>query len=409
MLTFLLTYHQIMPDFVDFLFPFGKQARARDFHFTAFRQRTRLREKRQGLEIRDLRWSGRDFQVCYNLKSVEYSSSQPHRPWSIRHCAVSHSFDVETGRSTWIMIKGNKLMQQRMVQATNHCGLLALREFQTLDRCFAASLVVHQILCDWLAENWRWYINFLEEKYLDVSRRAIAHEVNLPASPGKQASETFNFQRTQTDKNERSILSKFSRSRAQTMERQVSHKENDEANFDNVFVHRDTGLSQPLPPGVKPEGEELPKKDTVQYDDYGQQEFSFRDLQDLNFIDVKAGEAALVIDHVLNVLLQLSQYYQYLFKLKDFPQEIVAKCIEEMAHLEMHIKGVKMELEMQASRIETLQRSISDCKALVSRRWVLFSTLLISSSYITYWTFRTPKAIRCWPRSPERQHIVWRA
>lgn len=408
MLAILLTYHQIMPDFVEFLFPFGKQARAQDFHFTAFRQRTRLRKGAQGLEIRDLKWSGRDFQVCYNLKSVECSSTPSHRPWSIRHCAVSHSFDVETGRSTWIMIKGNKLMQQRMVQATSHRGLPELRDFRTVDRSFAASLVVHQILCAWLAENWRWYINSLEERYLDISRRTIVNEVNLPANVGKQPVEVIKLQRRQTDKSEKSVLSILSRNRTPTAETLASVQEKGEATLDNVFVHRETGQTQPLPPGVKSEGDDLPEKDAVQYDSYGQQEFSFRDLQDLNFINVKAAEASLVIDHGLNVLLQLIEYYQYLFKLRNFPQEIKEKCVEEMADLEMSIKGVEMELKIQVSRIKTLQCSVSDCKTLVCRCCVSARILLIRSSYKTYWISRIPRVIRHWLKSLEHQHSVWR-
>lgn len=367
MLTLLFTYHQVMPDFVDFLFPFGKQSRAQDFHFTAFRQRTRLWKTVQGLRIRELGWSGRDIQICYNLKSVEPSPSQSDRPWSIRHCAIHHSFDVETGRVTWIMIKGNKLMQQRLAKATSHCGLAELRDFTTVDRAFAATLVVHQILCGWLTENWRWYINYLEDKFEDISRRTIANEINIsPGSPGKSPIQDPKLQRVQTDKSEKSVFSKFSRTRTPTMETLASIRENGDTAFDNVFTHKDSGLRQPLPPGIRPDGEILPKKDAIQYDEYGQQDFSFRDLQDLHFIDIQAREGALVIKHVTSILHQLIQHYQYLFKLKDFPQEIVNNCAEEMSRFEMEIKAVEMELQMQASRIETLQRSTSDCTILVT-------------------------------------------
>lgn len=121
-----------------------------------------------------------------------------------------------------------------------------------------------------------------------------------------------------------------------------------------------------MPPGIRPDGEILPKKDAIQYDEYGQQDFSFRDLQDLHFIDIQAREGALVIKHVTSILHQLIQHYQYLFKPKDFPQEIVNNCAEEMSRFEMEIKAVEMELQMQASRIEALQRSTSDCTSLVT-------------------------------------------
>lgn len=368
MLCLLLTYQQIIPEFIDFIFPFGKQSKAQDFHYSAFRQRTRLLKSRQGLSLRKLGWSGSDFQICFNLKSVEHSDSQPDRPWSIRHCAVAHTFDVETGRASWIMIKGNKLMQKRMIAATSRCGSAELRDFRTINRSFAACLVVLQMLCDWMIEDWCWYINFLDDRYQDISRRTIVNEINLPSlRPMKDVGNIRKPQRVQTARSERSIFSKFSRKRAETAETFSSIGEKGEETIANTFTHRDTGLSQPLPPGVNYEGEELPEKDAVQYDDYGQQEFSFRDLQDLQFIDTKAGEAALVIEHVSNIFQQILQYYQTLFRLEEFPQEISTKCREEMIHFEMHVKGTVMELQLQTSRIETLQKSVSNCKTFVSQ------------------------------------------
>ena len=372
MLTLLFTYHQVVPDLIDFLLPFGKRSRAQDFHFTAFRQRTRLEQAARGLQIRELGWSGRDIQICYNLKSVEHSPSQSDRPWSIRHCVINHSFDIETGRITWIMIKGNKLMQQRLVQATSHSGPRRLQDFSSVDRAFVTTLTVHQILCSWITENWRWYINFLEDKCQDISRRTIANEVNLPPElPANRFKRPPTLERTQTNKSEKSVLSKFSRTRTHTMDTLASIKEKDKTTLNNIIFDEETGLSQPLPPGVKPEGVNSPEEDSVQYDEYGQQDFSFRDLQDLHFIDKQAGEGSLVIKHVTSVLQQLIQYYQYLCKLNDFPKEIVTRCAEEMSQFEMYIKGIEMDLQIQAARIETLQRSTSDCKALVNRPYKL--------------------------------------
>ena len=367
MLTLAMTYHQIMPEFVDLIFPFGNQRRAQDFHFTAFRQRTRLSKRPLSLQIRELGWSGRDIQVCYNLKSVEHSISQSHWPWSIRHCAISHSFDIENARATWIMIKGNKIMQKRMTQATSIQGPPEFQNIKYIDRAFAASLTVHKILCDWAAEGWRWYINQLEDKHKEIERRTISNEIDVPPTSPTQVFDEFSApKRAQTNKSETSILSKFSRRRRQTMESLTSIREKRESTFPTGNANSRAGVAQPQSSIEDPEPVENQQQDSTRLDEYGQEEFSFRDLQDLHSIDVKANEAALVIKHVLSVLLKLVSYYQFISQHREFPKEIADKCGEEMSHFVMHVKGIEMDLQMQASRIETLQRSISDCKTLVS-------------------------------------------
>lgn len=98
MLMTIFSYHQVMPAVLDFLFPFGRQEYAKDFHFSGFRQDTCLAEFERGLQIPELGWSGLGIQLCYGLKSVETSLSQPEWPWSIRQCAIHHSLDLESGR-----------------------------------------------------------------------------------------------------------------------------------------------------------------------------------------------------------------------------------------------------------------------------------------------------------------------
>ena len=410
MLCLLLTYHQIIPDFLDLVFPFGKQSRPQNFHHTAFRQQTRLTKATQGLRIPELGWSGSDFQVCFNLKSVEYSESQRDRPWSIRHCAIAHTFDVETGRATWIVMKGNKEVQKRMIRATSQSGSAGLRRLDTVDRSFAASLVIYKMLCEWLIEDWRWYINFLEDKHQDISRRTIVNEVDLPPpSPRKDTGEIERPQRVQTGQSEKSLFSKFSRKRTTTMETMASIKEKAQATVNPIIIHQGTDLSQPLPPGVNADGEDLPGEDTVEYDGYGQQLFSFRDLRDLHFIDTKAGEVALVIKHVSNILQQILRYYQTLFKLEDFPRAISTKCKEDMIYFEMHMKEAEMELQLQASRIETLQNSVSDCRVLVSLQHPRQDRADLKISYKTYWIFKIPKAIKCWLANQEPRLSAWKA
>ena len=85
-------------------------------------------------------------------------------PWSIRQVAAYHSFDVETGRSVWITVKGNDLLQRRIMEDTVdlpvHQGAMGL----DVGAAFDASLVTHLVYFRWCEENWRWYIRDMEQR-----------------------------------------------------------------------------------------------------------------------------------------------------------------------------------------------------------------------------------------------------
>ncbi|OCL06941.1 hypothetical protein AOQ84DRAFT_342611 [Glonium stellatum] len=180
MLMSTLSYHQVMPTFLDFLFPFGQQEYPQDFHFSGFRHQSRLREVDRGLRIPELGRSGKDFQLCYSLKSVESSKGQVEWPWSIRQMAIYHSFDFESGRTVWIVIKGNRLMRNRVKQTTG--ANKRSRLFDTPSHALSAALETHLVYSDWSAENWRWYINFLEEQLQTSTRHTLQTTHNFQFS-----------------------------------------------------------------------------------------------------------------------------------------------------------------------------------------------------------------------------------
>jgi hypothetical protein len=99
MITRVLTYHQVMPNFLDFLFPFGHQEYAEDFYFSGFREDTRLLLSDGGLKIPEFGRSGLEIRMCYSLKSVEPWKAKRDWPWAVRQTALYHSFDIVTGKS----------------------------------------------------------------------------------------------------------------------------------------------------------------------------------------------------------------------------------------------------------------------------------------------------------------------
>ncbi|KAH7356218.1 hypothetical protein BKA66DRAFT_250388 [Pyrenochaeta sp. MPI-SDFR-AT-0127] len=180
MFNILFTYHQVMAPFLDFVFPFGKQLYPQDFHFSGFREESRFTSVGNEQRIPELGRSGLGLRLCYNLRSVERSADVTDLPWSIRQTAVYHEFDTETGRAVWIIVKGNKLIRNRMKEASASPDSASK---SSRSSGFSASLAAHLLLCDWSGENWRWYLNDLEDQLQVLTRDVLAARVDNQLGP----------------------------------------------------------------------------------------------------------------------------------------------------------------------------------------------------------------------------------
>jgi hypothetical protein len=167
MLTRILSYHQVMIGYLDFISIFGKQSEPRDLRFSGFREQTLLATAADGPAVSSLGRTGQQFQLCYNLKSVSCTSkgviSAKSKEWSIRQAAVHHQFDVKEGTTLWIVTKGDLEIKNRVQQMIGEKGKPEDRDFGTKEKCFKSSLAVHLLHCHWSTEEWRWYIQWLEE------------------------------------------------------------------------------------------------------------------------------------------------------------------------------------------------------------------------------------------------------
>jgi hypothetical protein len=162
-----LSYHQVMPSYLDFIFVFGSQSEPRDLRYSGFREQTLLSSPARGLSVPSLGRSGRQFQLCYNLKAVACISPletpTKQKRWSIRQAAFHHQFDVVEGTTLWIVTKGDLEIKDRVEDMTGLDGRLDDRAFGTLQECFQSSLAVHLLYCQWSVEEWRWYVQWLED------------------------------------------------------------------------------------------------------------------------------------------------------------------------------------------------------------------------------------------------------
>ena len=364
MLMLCFTYFQVMPEFIDFLSVFGKQTRARHFHFGAFKRRTRLgtstrSSSSHGLQIPQLGWSGRDLQTCYNLKSME-ASSQGGWPWSPRDCIVNHTFDVENVKTTWIIIKGNKLIQDRVLSAGKYQSPAELSSFQTLDRAFVSTFATHLLICDWAAENWEQFVSYVEDRHHDISRRVVSNEINIPPMfvRASGSSPHQNNKRTETDLSAKSAISGMSKLRTDTLESWLS------------ILKKDTALPSQLdanPEIVVKNNSSFPNKETmkVEFDTQGQDGFSFGDLQTLHDLHNKAKEAILILQLNIKVISQLLDYYRTTLRLEKFPKEIVQNSAEEFDYFQSRIEEMKGDFRTYILKLETLVDYNNGCEMLV--------------------------------------------
>lgn len=351
-----------MPEYIDFLLSFGERHFADDFYSPGFCQRTHLanRGRRPG-DFPDAT-QRRGFQICYSLKSVEPSDTDG---WSIRQCAIHHTFDLTAVEMTWAVVKGDDLMKRRIESATGDGGSFQTADFYTLDRAFETTLRTHLVFCDWSTEHWRWYINSLEEKFQDMTGRALSAPINA---------EHFRM-RSRTNTQVTAISKQPMFDKIRTLK---SHQESippismHQSSLPRTYTNPETGYVQPLPP---PEDEDDDgDEDDVQKRPLGlnpgnpddeTRDFSFGKLRKVHAIAGKANEALLVLQQNIVVLSQLKEYYNMISRRKNFPGEIANSCRDAIDDFEFRVEGVTNDMRVQILRLETMLNLIEDRKTLV--------------------------------------------
>lgn len=367
MLMMCFLYFQVFPEFVDFLFPFGLQSYKQDFYFSGFCQRTQLAEhwRNNAANARPVR---KKFQVCYNLKSVEPSNADK---WSICHCAVHHAFDMEEVRTSWIIVKGDELMKRRIESATSDRGPSKTSDFESIDRAFNASLETHLIFCDWSGENWRWYINCLEDRFQELTRSTFSAPVHVSMFSAAEKDQFSLNPRTNTGGTHRSRFSRFSRTQTQITEKgSFKPALKPRLSAPRTYTNPDTGISQPLPPDedhYEDDNErERPQNPTdIKAEDENREKFSFDNLRKVHEIAEKANEAVLVLKQNMNILALLKNYYKSTSTHNDFPKELANSCKGATGDFALRIEGLGNDMQIQILRLETLLCLIGDRKTLV--------------------------------------------
>lgn len=348
MFTDTLTCHQVMPEFLDFIFPFGRREDAEDFHFGALKIDNRFGISQTTVSIQELGRSGQQYQMCYNLRFVERYKGDSDWPWSIRQSAIFHSFDVENGRTVWIIVKGNLSIRNRISKAVNLSNDTIkksdIHSYKSVSESFTSSINIHSNLCDMATENWRWYINFLEGEFQRLTRSTLHMSVDTTSIPEMQMipstrSNTVPLPRIQRQWSFRKFL--VGSSRSQTM-RPVE--------LDDLK-------------SAKTKWDDKSDKSSTTGADDG--EFSFNRLQAIQHLEEKANESLLVIKMNVNILKELSEYYTDLRHCDIWPANFKDETVEVLSQFQRSVSSAISDFKMQQSRLTTLIRMLGNRKDLV--------------------------------------------
>ena len=114
--------------------------------------------------------SGRQYQLCYNLKRVARTKGTARdefsdQTWSVQQSEFHHQFDIVEGTALWVNAKGRlgDYRDQVLELTGGVTGRSEDLSFKTREDCFHSSLTVHLMNCHWATDDWRGYINYLEE------------------------------------------------------------------------------------------------------------------------------------------------------------------------------------------------------------------------------------------------------
>ncbi|KAK5232389.1 hypothetical protein LTR47_006602 [Exophiala xenobiotica] len=361
MMNDILTYHQIMPPFVDLMASFGRNA-ADDYQYCGFRSEARLSVRNAALAVPELDRSGQVLEICYSLRAAEPSTSIPGWPWSIKQLAIAHTFDIQTGQSAWVVLKADNLIKDRIMSATRSAGLPDMNSYQDVDESLASSLASHLVFCEWAAEHWRWYVNFLEQQVQDITGTTTFSNITAPSSlraaqravsriaPAARSG-TFPFARTL------SRISTWGSIRRNSRPSKGSDS--------------DVSGSTVSPNGAFQSGaaEAITEKDVEEEEEEDGEEhsFSLKDIQRLQFIENKINEAMLVQTTIIKVLEQLRRFYTSLQEHPEWRTGLSRECKGSLARFNSRLANIEFDLNLQFTRAETLGTLLANRKTLLGQ------------------------------------------
>ncbi|KAK0717304.1 hypothetical protein B0T26DRAFT_646130 [Lasiosphaeria miniovina] len=360
MLKLVLTFHQVDPSFLDYIFTFGDQEEPQDACLSQFQSHDALAIHERLPFIPQLGRSGKEIRHSFLLRSVERVPEATSWPWSVRQLAAYHSFDVGNGRTIWITAKGNDLMQRRIMDDTADLPALRASAGRDVAASFEAALGTLLIYFAWCEENWRWFVRDIEDHIRQELRKAKTVPIdekpyftNVPqkmntglTTSSKSSHNPWNYPEKIPEK--RDIFSSFRR-------------------LSRPSWHTPSGFDVPPPPPPPPPGHGQPAgqaRREMPDDTLVLKIFSYKDLQKLISLGERLEESLLIINLNLRVLQNACEYYQRLADSEDIGKEIKQRFVKSIAQFQVKTRGIIENLETRQMQLLSLRKRLEEGKAL---------------------------------------------
>ena len=339
----LLTFSQTMSPFLDFVFPFGHSIEARDTHFSGFRSLVYVDPKYPRTPLPEFGRSGLGYQHCFNLRSAEPYPSHSDHPWSIRAAVTHHSFDISSGASSFITVKGNRLLQRRITSMLKQRNPSCVGK---LNQSFTSSLDTQVVLVDWAGEHWRWYVNFLNEKLQAVALPILNARVDTESETSteikrlaKQSTAIDMLTKSQQFRNQVKpvlwVVREFLGLKSATNVKQ-------DVELGDIKEHPQTELSTPKIP------------------------FEFSDIQKLANIEEHVSEAKRVLACNIDTLEALRDHYRRTWGDRHFPKQMKKDCNAHFNKFQHHIKLAMDDMRRHSLNLENILGVLEVRKNVVS-------------------------------------------
>ena len=371
MLTLLLSYYQVMPAFLDFVFSYGIRERAQGLYYGGFRANCHLGSAPCDQQIPQLGRSNKHIEVCYGLKSAEMSRSRKNWPWSIRPASIYVSFDVENGRTTWIVIEASSKLKEMLHLATGSQNFPDIKTFDSKESSFAAQLAVHFLICEWAAQSWQAIYDFIDDRCQAVTRdillRKVENPSHAPLDEELPALTSRTSIRTGTKSSVRSFpLSIASKTifsmRSQTGRHYPTNAEPESSN--TVELPRMTGQAFPR-------NQEHSQIQTTAHappenaEDQAEAQVTFQTLQEIQHLEEAMHETASMLKQNVNVLAQLLEFFDSLDSEPGWPSSITESCQFEKAKFRRRLQVINNDYDLHTKRSDMLLKVLGDRKNLV--------------------------------------------
>lgn len=395
-LSLLLTYYQVMPSFLDFVLTF--EHRQRPLNRAMFRHEDYLAEDAECFALPDLGRSGMIMQHAFNLLSIE----RDERPgitgkWYRRQVAMYHSFDVQNGRSLWIILKGNPLIAKRFLASAGTHRHLKAKSINSPEKSFIAALQVHLMMMDWCVEDWADYIDDLEnalEKMTTDAKMVHVDEATgvkgLAQAYGSRRASTMRSQtaysRQGTLETQGSLVPKSptsltnsdppspTSSRKGALTRSFSDLIPAMRRLSTFRSHKmKSSWSGDLEAGtiVEQQGdddEEDEVDEAAELEDL-KKNLSFKQFQRLNHLGDEVEQARVAIEQNKGVLEELRHRFDEAIDSYGFQKHIQKEvCRSEIATFFRRVKSIERELDIHYGRLNSLARALDNEKVMVSAR-----------------------------------------